>query len=74
MSQKDVAFALELVARALNETSETDTSMFVASRLIDFAGILNAAPVSDGFVRCASVDDGPCTYHPLGGPDCGFAM
>lgn len=80
MSQRDVAFALELMARALgdrmsNDPEESrDVSMFtledVARELTEYAEILKAAPVSDGFVWCASVDDGPCIFHPLGGPDC----
>lgn len=80
MSQRDVAFALELVARVLeqrwsndpedNENVTNYTLDTIAGEIRVMAETLKAAPVSDDFVRCASVDDGPCIYHPLGGPDC----
>lgn len=81
MNQKDVAFALGLVARALSGRIDTDpeasndislyTLEDVARELTEYAGKLKAAPVQS----CAhSVDHwgepGPCIAHPLGGPDC----
>lgn len=79
MSQRDVAFALELVARALgdrmsNDPEESrDVSLFtledVARELTEYAATLKAAPEQVG-PWCVSVDGGQCTFHPLGGPDC----
>lgn len=80
MSQRDVAFALELVARALggrmsNDPEESrEVSLFtledVAKELNEYAEKLKAAPVYPGSIWCESWDDGPCVNHPLGGPDC----
>lgn len=79
MSQRDVAFALELVARALGDRMGNDpeesrrvdlfTLEDVARELTEYAETLNAAPEPVG-PWCVSVDEGPCTFHPLGGPDC----
>jgi hypothetical protein len=80
MSQRDVAFALELVARVLEQRWSTDpeddenvtnyTLDSIAGEIRLMAETLKAAPVSDGFVWCEKYDERPCTYHPLGGPDC----
>lgn len=79
MSQRDVAFALELVARALGSRMSNDpeesreVSVFtledVARELTEYAATLKAAPVYS-YGWCERHGDGPCVNHPLGGPDC----
>ena len=88
MSQKDVAFALELVARVLEQRWSTDpedsdevtnyTLNDVAYELRAMGEKLRDAPVSlDG--SCAWAEGsyrgerGQCLYHPLGGLDCVYA-
>jgi hypothetical protein len=79
MSQRDVAFALELVARALGGRMSNDpeesrgvdlfTLEDVAAELNEYAATLKAAPIQVG-LWCESHGDDPCVFHPLGGPDC----
>lgn len=82
MSQRDVAFALELVARTMGERAEVmredygsavtpGTLEDLASELVRMATMLNAAPVQS----CEPTVDvwgehNGCVAHPLGGWDC----
>jgi hypothetical protein len=88
MSQKDVAFALELVARVMegrvtsepgsDETVTNYTLNDVAYELRTMGEKLRDAPVSVDSM-CAWVEGsyrgerGHCLYHPLGGFDCVYA-
>lgn len=81
MSQRDVALALELVARALGSRMSNDpeesreVSMFtledVARELTEYAETLKAAPVQS----CEPTtnvwgEHNGCVAHPFGGWDC----
>lgn len=82
MSNKDVAFALELVARVLEQRWSTDpgdseevtnyTLNDVAYELRAMGEKLRDAPEqsSGSGIACQRTGAEPCLYHPLGGPSC----
>jgi hypothetical protein len=69
-NQRDIAFILELVADVFEQAEAVGHQGHVVPDLRRMVATLKAAPPSNGFVWCEQFDDGPCSYHPLGGPDC----
>lgn len=84
MDQKEVAFALKLVAEVMKRQRSTDpedsdacslsTLCEVSDELVGMADKLDAAPTQPPSEWCEEPDDRwsgtRCVYHPFGGPDC----
>ncbi len=84
MDQKEVAFALKLVAEVMKRRWSTDpedsdacslyTLDTIGDELVGMADKLEAAPAQPMSEGCEHPDDRwsgtRCVYHPFGGPDC----